>query len=244
MEGHEVYAKLKKVKNTKGTLPIDLPNVLRNEVMVELTVPLTHIINACFTSQVYPALYKREWVTPVPKIKEPDLITDVRKIAGTSDFNMVLESFLKDIMIEDVHPQIDPKQYGGKKGMGTEHMVVALMDRIQSLLDNNNTRSAVLMASADWRQAFARGDPTKTTQKFISLGLRPSITPLFIIYTTGRKMSLCSNQSESSIIDLIGGFPQGYKIGQDRTSVQVMTLQTTSAKTTDFVLLMTWRSSS
>ena len=62
---------------------------------------------------------------------------------------------------------MDPKQYGGKKGMGTEHMVVALMDRVQSLLDNNNTRSAVLMASADWRQAFDRGDPTMTTKKIM-----------------------------------------------------------------------------
>ena len=61
------------------------------------------------------------------------------------------------------------------------NMVVALMDRVQSLLDNNNTRSAVLMASADWRQAFDRGDPTKTTNKIIALGLRSSIVPLVTI---------------------------------------------------------------
>ena len=215
VEEYEVYQKIKKLKNTKGTLPIDLPNKLRNEVMVELAAPMTNIINACLVESVYPDLWKREWVSPVPKVKEPDLVTDVRKIAGTSDYNKVLESFLKDIMMEDIHPNIDPKQYGGKKGMGTEHMVVALMDRIQSLLDNNNTRSAVLMASADWAQAFARGDPTMTTKKIISLNLRPSIVPLIISYISGRKMTVRYNQAESKITELIGGFPQGSLIGQD-----------------------------
>ena len=215
VEEHEVYQKLKKLKNTKSTLPVDLPNKLRNEVMVELAGPLTNIINTCLSSGSYPALWKREWVTPVPKVKDPILITDVRKIAGTSDFNKVLESFLKDILIEDIYPNMDPKQYGGKKGMGTEHMVVALMDRVQSLLDNNNTRSAVLMASADWRQAFDRGDPSKTTSKIIALGLRSSIVPLIIDFMSGRKMSAKFRDSESEVLDLVGGFPQGSLIGGD-----------------------------
>ena len=48
-------------------------------------------------------------------------------------------------MMTDVMLNIDPKQYMGKKMTGTEHMVVALMDIVLSLLDNNNTRSAVII---------------------------------------------------------------------------------------------------
>ena len=139
VDEYDVYLKLKKLNNTKGTLPIDLPNRLRNEIMVELAAPLTNIINTCLTSGSYPALWKREWVTPVPKINDPIQITDVRKISGTSDFNKVFESIIKDILIEDIYPNFDVKQYGGKKGMGTAYMLVALMDRVQKLLDNNNT---------------------------------------------------------------------------------------------------------
>ena len=94
-------------------------------------------------------------------------------------------------------------------------MVVALMDRAQKLLDNNNTRSAVLMASADWRQAFDRGDPTKTTAKIIVLGPRPSVVPIIIDFMTGRKISTKYNTSESEVLDLVGGFPQGSLIGGD-----------------------------
>ena len=78
---------MKQMKSTKGTLPIDIPSKLRKEVAVELVTPLTHIINTALATGQYPALWKREYVTPVPKIKEPEKIKDVRKIACTSDYN-------------------------------------------------------------------------------------------------------------------------------------------------------------
>ena len=178
-------------------------------------MPLTHIINTALATGHYPALWKREYVMPIPKVREPLVIKDVRKIAGTSDYNKLLESFLKDIFVEDVLPNIDPKQFGGRKKTGTEHMIVALMDRVLSLLDNNRTRSAVIMAATDWAAAFDRGDPTKTTTKLIRLKLRASIVPLVISYMSGRSMSVKFNQSESGIYQLCGGFPQGSRIGQD-----------------------------
>ena len=85
-------------------------------------------------------------------------------------------------------------------------MVVALMDRVQKLLDNNNTLSAVQMALADWRQAFDQGDPTKKTAKII--GLMPSLVIMIIDFMTGRKMSTKYNTSESEILNVVGGFPQ------------------------------------
>ena len=215
VEEYMVYEKMKRMKKTKGCLPIDIPSKLRKEVAIELVTPLTHIFNTALATGQYPALWKKEFVTPVPKIKEPELIKDVRKIVCTSDYNELFEGFLKDIMIEDVLPNLDPKQYGGRKKIGTEHMVVALMDRVLSLLDNHNTKSAVLMAAADWMSAFERGDPTKTTIKLIGLKLRASIVPLIISYMSGRTMALKYNQEESSIYQLCGGYPQGSKIGQD-----------------------------
>ena len=89
-------------------------------------------------------------------------------------------------------------------------MVVSLMNRIVSLLDNNATKSAV-----DWSSAFERGDPTTTTTKFINLGLRPSIVKLLSSYMTSRKMTVKFNGEESSLVTLCGGFPAGSVIGQD-----------------------------
>ena len=204
VEEHQVYAKLLKVKSTKSTLPIDLPNKLRKEVAVELTKPLTNIINACLSQGRWPASWKREWICPVPKIPEPKILKDVRKVACTSDYNKVLESFVKDWILEDISGKLDISQYGGKRGVGPEHMVVAMMDRILSLLDKNTTRSAVIKTGADWDSAFDRGDPTITIQKFLRMDLRPSLVPLLADFLTGRHCTVWYNSAESGLIDLVG----------------------------------------
>ena len=72
--------------------------------------------------------------------------------------------------MEDIAPNIDTAQYGNQKGTGTEHLVVNMMDKILKLLDNNNTRSAVIASLVDWASAFDRQDPTLAIQKFIKMG--------------------------------------------------------------------------
>ena len=78
---HDVHQKIQKLKNSRLTLPLDLPNKLRNEFAVELTEPLTSIINNCLNQQVFPTLWKFEWVSPIPKVTQPKVIKDIRKIS-------------------------------------------------------------------------------------------------------------------------------------------------------------------
>ena len=73
-----VYNKILGLKSTKSTLPKYLPNKLRKDVAVELARPLTDIINTSLSQGRWPALWKREWVCPVPKIAEPQVLKDVR----------------------------------------------------------------------------------------------------------------------------------------------------------------------
>ena len=68
VQEHEVYANMLRMKSSKGTLPINIPAKLRKEVTVELVTPLTNIINTALATGQYPALWKREYVSPVPKV--------------------------------------------------------------------------------------------------------------------------------------------------------------------------------
>ena len=68
IEEYQVYLELSRMKKTKSTLPIDLPYKLRKEFAPELAVPLTNIFNSCLKEGKYPAMWKYEWVTPIPKI--------------------------------------------------------------------------------------------------------------------------------------------------------------------------------
>ena len=90
VEEHIVYQKIKHLKKTKSTLPIDIPDKLRQACAAELAGPLTDIYNECLNQSQYPKLWKHEWVTPAPKISHPKQIKDLRKISGTSDYSTLL----------------------------------------------------------------------------------------------------------------------------------------------------------
>ena len=129
------------------------------------------------------------------------------------------EGFLKDWLIEDVYKNLDPGQYGGLKGTGTDHMLVLVVDRILQLLDINSAKSAVLMAMVDWTAAFDMQDPTIAIQKFIKMGVRSSLTPLLISYLSGRTMRVKFNGDLSKYMMLTGGGPQGTILGVDDLSI-------------------------
>ena len=182
---------------------------------MDLAEPLTDIINSCLRDGVFPEAWRREWVTALPKPNR-DLRTcgDLRKIASTSDFSKLFEKFLMDFITEDIGRKIDIQQFAGKKGTGTEHLLVGMVDRILSLLDKPGM-TAVIRSAADWASAFDRTDPTKSIQKFIKMGVRPSLVPILAQFLTDRKMSVKFNQKESTLYKLIGGGPQGSQIGQE-----------------------------
>ena len=86
-------------------------------------------------------MWKNEWVTPAPKIANPKLLKDLRKISCTSTFSKLFEGVLKDWIVEDISDKMDIGQFGGEKGTGTEHMIVCLIDRVLQLLDSNPNRN-------------------------------------------------------------------------------------------------------
>ena len=56
---------------------------------------------------------------------------------------------MKDLIVEDIFDKLDIGQFGGRKGTGTEHMIVCILDRIMQLLDRHPDKSAVIAASLD-----------------------------------------------------------------------------------------------
>ena len=122
--------------------------------------------------------------------------------------------------MEDISKNLDIGQFGGQSGIGTEHMIVCLLDRILKLLDKHPDRSAVIMTLLDWSAAFDRQDPTLAIQKFIQLGIRPSLIPLLASYLTDRQMRVKFNGEISDFLILVGGSPQGTLLGQIEYLIQ------------------------
>ena len=115
VEEREVYEQIIKLKKTKSTFPIDLPEKLRKEFAPELATPLTDILNCCLRQGIFPSIWKEELVTPVPKNEVLNEIKDTRKIACLSDYSKVFEVFLKKWILDDISKNESFSQFGGKK---------------------------------------------------------------------------------------------------------------------------------
>ena len=102
----------------------------------------------------------------MPKTKNPKVIKDLRKISCTSDYSKLFKRFLKNWILEDIQADLDPAQFGNQKGTGTEHMLVKMLDKIITHLDNNQTSPAVIATMLDWSAAFDRQCPNIAIQKF------------------------------------------------------------------------------
>ena len=97
--------------------------------------------------------------------------------------------------------------------MGTEHLLVCLVDGIKKALDNTTDPAAVVVAQADWATAFDRIDPTYGILKLIKNGIRPSMIPIIISYISNRSMTVKYKDKISTSRTLIRGCPQGTLIG-------------------------------
>ena len=154
-------------------------------------------------------MWKLEYVTPLEKVSKPSKLSEYRKIAKTSEFSKLFEGFLKDWILNDIEDELDPSQFGGRKGSSTEHLVVCYVDRVLKLLDSTTAMAAVIAAAADWASAFDRTDPTLTAAKLVKVGLRPSLIPILISYMSDRKMIVKFQGVESTPQKLVGGGGQG-----------------------------------
>ena len=131
----------------------------------------------------------------------------------TSEFSLIFEGIIKDWMMIDIGPKIDPAQHRNQKNTSTEHHLVKLMDKILKLIDQHPNRSAVIATMLDWSSAFDRQDPTLAIKKFLEMDVRPALVPMLVSYLTDREMQVKYNGKYSSTHRLPGGGPQGTLIG-------------------------------
>ena len=89
-----------------------------------------------------------------------------------------------------------------------------MLDRVPSLVDRNKGDSvAVPPTIVNWREAFPMQEPTLEIKSFIRNGMRPTLIPILMSFSEGRKMSVKWHGVTSSIRSLKDGGPQGSTIG-------------------------------
>ena len=198
-----------------AAVPGDLPIRIIAEFGDQLSRPLAHIINSCFTLGQYPAIWKVEHVTPVPKVLPPEKLKDLRKISGLLNFSKITDKILAQYIAEDMEHTRDKSQYGNQKNISIQHYLVNLLHKILTSLDENNQNKsiAVLLQMVDWSQAFDRMSHKKGIESFLRNGVRASLIPVLISFFKNRQMVVKWKGFLSKMRHLPGGGPQGGTLG-------------------------------
>ena len=211
----QVWLKLAQIQTNKATVIGDFQPKLTKLFAAYIAEPLTDVINTSIRDGQYPEIYKKEICTPVPKLYPPTKISNLRNISGLLCFDKIAEKLISELMVSDMHAQMDPKQYGNERGMSIQHYLIELIHRIVTVLDNNSRKEtfAIIVNLIDWNNAFPRQDPKLGIEAFIKCGVRPALIPVLISYFQDREMQVKWHNCLSSVRKLKGGGPQGATIG-------------------------------
>ena len=211
----KIIKAIKKMNKNAATLPNDLPMKLIYHFADDLALPLCHIVNSCLQSGTYPSIWKAEVVTPVPKVKAPEKLEQLRKISGLLNFSKITDNILTEYLVSDMSKLSDRAQYGNVKGVSVQHYLVKMIHQILLSLDKsrNSESYAVILNMIDWSQAFDRVSHIHGIQSFIDNGVRPSLIPILISYFKERTMQVKWSNGLSQSRPLPGGTPQGGTLG-------------------------------
>ena len=202
---------LSELKTNISTIKGDIEPKIIKRFSKQLSGPLTNIINSAITKGAWPNILKEEIVTPSPTTYPQKDIEDLRDITGLFTFNKIAGKVIGELMIQDMKTKLDPSQYANQKGIGIQHYLINMLNRVLVALDNNSRGEvkAVIATFVDWKQAFPRQCPRMGIDAFIACGVRPALIPLLISYFQDRKMRIKWKGIYSNQRDLNGGGPQG-----------------------------------
>ena len=180
----EVAARLKSIKKPNSSVSIDpLPKHI--DVYIEpLAAPLTTILNDVLQGRGWPRVWKNEEVTVIPKGGNAVTMDQCRNITCTSIFSKLAESFMLDDLNNEI--PLDANQFGGVKGIGTEHMITEMTTDLMECLED--PRVAVTFVSGDLSKAFNRVCPNRCLAALAAHGASINAIRVVSSFLDGRIM--------------------------------------------------------
>ena len=211
VEPEKIEKIINKMNHKAATVEGDLPIRLIKQFKEDVSLPLSHLINSCMATGIYPNLWKIENVTPVPKVFPPEKLKDLRKISGLLNFSKITDKAIAELLADDMSKKRDKSQYGNQKNLSTQHYLVKMLNKILNCVDKNSKREAVcvILHMVDWSQAFDRQSHKLGVKSFIQNGARPALIPILVNFFQGRQMRVKWKGYFSSFKNLNGGGPQG-----------------------------------
>ena len=208
-EPFEISARIKRMKKTKSTVNGDIDYRLTSRYCDILAIPLHYIFNQVYTQLQWPSLWSTETVTLIPKVNNPDSLSQLRNFSCTPFFSKVLESFILEELKKNV--SLSKDQFGGQKGVGVDHFLIETWNEILSALEDPRASSSLM--AIDFQKAFNRMCHHQCLTALRNLGAQEIHIELVKAFLTGRTMQVKVGNVLSLPKTVPGGSPQGSILG-------------------------------
>ena len=186
----QVLERLRNLKKKNSHVEGDpLPDLVRK--MPELFAsPVATIFNKASETATWPSRWKTEYITVIPKVKNPSSLAETRNISWTALLSKVLEGAMLEQLRGELVP--DPEQYGGLKSCGAKHMLIDVWNAALSTMDEG--KDAVVLLGVDFQKAFNRMKYAACMDQLALLGASPGSLAMVHSFLMGSALYCATTQ--------------------------------------------------
>lgn len=213
---HEVFRILMNLPNKYSCGLDGIPVYVLKFAAEHLCQPLSHIINECFTSQVFPSDLKKAKVVPVYKKGNRRVSSNYRPVSLLSAVSKVFERAIYNRLMNflSCHNILSNHQFGFRPKSSTELAIFKTVSYIIEQVDKNRKVAGLYF---DLSRAFDTVDHRLLEKKLDAFGIRGTCASLLSSYLTDRSQTVCITNDNlsyySNTVKIQKGVPQGSILG-------------------------------
>ena len=228
----ETLSIINKLKSKNSSGRDEISNKLLKSIKDEIAKPLTIIINQSLKTGVFPDALKIAKVKPLYKKGDNFCLNNYRPISLLPTISKIFERvmFTQLYSYLNANNLLSEQQYGFRSQHSTELACVKLVDYITTEMDNIKKIKTPTAIYLDLSKAFDTLNFNILLNKLQYYGINGTSLSLIRNYLTNRFQYVQFENSESDLLEIKTGIPQGSILGPLFFSIMINDLVNSSNK--------------
>ena len=203
---------IKTLEDKKTADRTGLSTNLLKKIYTSILLPLGHIFTLSLTTGIVPSDLKVAKITPIFKSGDCLDLNNYRPISLLSIFSKILEKIVCNRLTDylDTHSLLSNRQFGFRKNHSTSHPMTLMVNKLTESL---NSKKHSIVIFCDLKKAFDTCNHSILLTKLSNIGVRGTELLWFKSYLTNRQQLVTIDNTDSELLTILNGVPQGSILG-------------------------------